>query len=251
MIKKLFIFISLIFVLSSCITSSSTNRGSLSDAMDKSKDDYEEERVVPSNDDTDYWNNNNEDNNVISTLDINWEPEDMVVLFRGGSSIISGPYFDKSTGAETLFGWEEGQSSLYFYGGLEILELNKNNSIIESIKENPSMFTGGIEFRYYPIDNLNFFSPYILGRVGGMLLFWEFKNTLYDGLESINSDIVGGITIDTGIGVDLIHTENLRFGILCKPQSYLYSDETSQGFINDYFSVSGLVNISAEIGYKF
>ncbi len=252
------IIISLVLMFSGCITSSNKNRGSLSDAMDKSRDDYEEERVVPDeddywDDDDDYWDDDDEyDTDVYVAVTNDLDLEDLVLIIRSGTSLLSGPYFNKSTGAEILLGGvNDGSTEFFFYGGLEILELNKNHSISESIKENPFMLTVGLEVRYYPINDLEYFTPYILARAGGLILAWQFENALIAGSDIIRSDSVGGFTLDVGIGMDIIHNDRIRFGILCKPQSYLYGIETIEGFTNDYFDVSGLINISAEIGYKF
>lgn len=238
-----------IILLTGCVTSSNKSRGSLNDAMDKSRDDYEEERVVP--DEDDYWNKDNEDNSdiYVAATEI-LDPTDLVLILRVGKSLLSGPYFSSSTGAEILLGGlYTSHTELFLYGGLEILELNKNHSVSESIKEYPFMLTGGVEARYYPIEDLEYFTPYLLGRIGGMILAWEFRNSLNHG--DVTTDSLGGFTIDVGIGFDIVHSDSLRLGILCKPQSYLYGIETTEGFTNDYFDVSGLINISAEIGYKF
>ncbi|QEN04059.1 hypothetical protein EW093_04860 [Thiospirochaeta perfilievii] len=219
--KKRIIFLNVIIILlfNSCVTSSNHNRGSLSDALNKAKDDSNDRYVEdePDNDwyyeepnnSNDGWffnDRNNQDVGVRIDSQNPVDPEPFFIIFREGSSVLNGPYFDQSIGGELLFGGSEEEYNLFFYVGLDMLDPDMTNDILEGVnKDSLFMFTGGIELRYYPMNNLKFLSPYILGRLGGALLSFEFKNSLFDGTESIHSDSLGGFTLDAGLGVDIIH----------------------------------------------
>lgn len=255
--EKIFI-ICLILTLSSCITYSSKNRGSLSDAMDAADDNNEESRHVPNNEQDDDWyiydNHNNHNDNDYYDTEINIDsfgPTNSYFIFRAGQTILSGPYFDNVNSCEILIGGDGDIFSMYLYGGLDFLNTNSNHNIYTKIDYNPIQLYGGLELRYYIFKDFKVFSPYLLGRLGGMLLVWDYKNPIISGRDTIRTDWLSGINADIGLGIDIVHTDKFRVGITCMPQSNLYGDQTIEGFRNDYFSVNSDITISLEAGFLF
>ncbi|MBN2628756.1 MAG: hypothetical protein JXA95_18985 [Spirochaetales bacterium] len=247
--------------LTACTTSSSHNRGSLSGAMDKARDDYEGEREVPDEEDP-WWENDEEDSRWGDNSDRDDSyGEDYTAapigdvpatfLIRTGSTLGSGPYFSSQERYELLLGWEENNMALDFFGGLVLLDTNTAHLVSESITDGAFILEAGAEFRYYPWESLQFFSPYAGGRFGGLFMMWTFRNALTSGDDTITSDAVGGAVMGAVAGVDIIRTESLRLGVQINPEAYLFSAETSEGFDNDVFGAQGSINWSIEGGFRF
>jgi hypothetical protein len=256
--RLLYLFVPLFLsvALISCSTSSDYNRGSLSDAMEKTKDDSEEDREVPSEikDDRDSDQEHEERRNQ-GDEDINYEGLDaseLMFSIRGGTNFYSDPYFDSDMEGEVLLGVPAGEGSFRFYlfGGVKILQAQSDDPIALSIKKDAIQLNGGVEFRYYPLPELPVFSPYLIGRCGGFFLFWNYKNDLIWGDDTISSDIIGGVLLGTGIGVDLIHLKAFSLGAQLIPEVYLFGEETSEGFTNDYFDSYGTIRFTVEAGFS-
>jgi len=256
------VFLLLIILLASCTTSSPRNRGSLSGAMDKSRDDYEEERRVPDDEDDDWFDDEEEPesgesgNGDSPSDDFSPSPagsQTMMVLVRGGSGFRGGPYFFPRFNGELLIGDSLGLKywEIYLFGGFNHLTTNPSHMIYKSIKSDTYTLNAGLEGRFYPLPELPFFSPYVMGRIGGVILFWQFENPLTAGFDTISTDSLGGLLLGVGAGVDFIHTQDFKLGLSVIPETYLFGEETSQGFANDIFSTQGIVRWALEGGIRF
>lgn len=250
----------LLMALSSCTTGSSHNRGSLSVAMDKSRDGYEGEREVPDDEypepeeDEQEPEQREEDEEAHTDYDSyggDSGPSTLLVMVRGGQSFLADPYFSRARGGEIMVGDSGGRWGVFLTGGFNILKTDPEHSVSESIEGNPLEFNAAVEGRFYPFKDLAYFSPYLLGRVGGFIMFWEFRNPLTSGDDTIHSDSLGGLILGTGAGMDLIRGERFRLGAAVIPEWYIYGDQTSQGFTNDFFGSQGLIRWTAEAGYRF
>jgi hypothetical protein len=246
-----------------CTTTSHRDRGSLSDAMDKARDDYEGEREVPDeekddpppyekdrDDENDYDSNNDyrDSYSSDSTADPLGDPR---MLLRGGQGFVNDPYFNSLFDGEILLGAGDEFVEIYVLAGLKTLTVQEDHSISLSIKPESFMLHAGIEGRFYPLPSFSFMSPYLMARLGGFFYFWTFLNPLTSGSDTISSDTVGGAFAGVGAGIDLLHTEYFRLGGQVIPEVYLFGEETSQGFQNDYFSAQGTVKWSVEAGWQF
>ncbi len=258
-----------LIVLASCTTTSTVDRGSLSDAMEKSRDDYPEEREVPttpkeespgegSGDRSD--GGRSEEESETRTEEDTDETEGgsaesagpagpIYLGGRGGNAWHSEPYFDSLYDAEILLGYAEEHVAFLLYGGLKAVEAKKNSEISESIDEGVLFLRAGVEARYYPIPEWQVLSPYVLAQLGGLYMYWSFKNPLDAGAETITSDSVGGLAAGIGAGIDLIHLEGFHLGIACIPEAYLFTSETQKGFENDVFDSYGTVRWTVEMGW--
>ena len=249
-----------VLVLSACTTSSPRNRGSLSDAMDKSRDDYEKEREVP--DDPDPWWGDEDEEEQEEQAPRNENQQDgntspgtftsLMILARGGYEFSGKPFFDEGYDGELLLGTRiSPKVEAYLYAGFNVQKTDPSHKVSESIKGDVVNLGAGIEGRFYPLPNLTYFSPYLLGRVGGFLMLWKFQNPLIAGGETIESDILGGVMAGVGAGVDLIRSEDFKLGIVIIPEISVYGDETEEGFTNDVFNSQRITRICAEAGFSF
>jgi len=245
----------------SCTTSSPRNRGSLSGAMDKSRDDYEDERRVPDEPDDPWENEDPGDDEETPPPPDEADPSEavsddsvsLIVLGRGGMGFRGGPYFFPRGGGELLIGdvLGKGHWEVYLFGGFNHLIVRSTHEVSDSIESDVFVLDAGIEGRFYPLPDLTFFSPWVSGRMGGMILFWQFKNSLTAGSDTIGSDSLGGLLLGLGAGVDFIHGDSFRLGFSMTPEVWLFGDETSQGFTNDYFDAQGVIRWALEGGLRF
>ena len=257
----MFLILSLIY---SCTTSSTKNRGNLSDAMDKSRDDYEEEREVPDEDDTFWLKDDSQDEKdeketqeetgeeaVELSGSLLLETTPLMVWVRGGKGFFGTPYFQPGLNGEILLGEKFNRWEIYLFAGFDHLTTTPSHSLSLSIEEDAYSVNAGLEGRFYFLPEQNVFSPYLLTRMGGAYLFWTFQNPLIAGNDTISSDILSGFLLGIGAGVDLYHGENFKLGMNIIPEACFYGEETSRGFTNDYFDAQGIIRWALEAGYNF
>jgi len=256
-------------MFSSCFSAPDHYRGDLSDAMDRSQDDWEGSREIPDDDDDwwndddddwlddddDYWDDNNdywddEDRDEYSEP-IDLAPLDLTYMLRSGSSLTAGPYFNSSTDVEALVGYEDAHWALYGFAGVKILQANPRHSIVESIKPEPFYLYAGGELRYYLMEDWKYMSPYGLLRVGGHSLFWNYQNAVTDDGDTISSDSISGLEVGLGAGIEVLRTDHLFLGVQIIPDAYLFSPYTMRGFNNNYFIAPyGETRWTVEVGIR-
>ncbi len=247
----------LLLAFVSCVTESSKSRGSLSDAMNKAQDDFEEEREVPDEEEEPRKEKREREERRRDETDegelaetATTEPRGPVYIAgRGGNSFVSEPYFDSQYDADLLVGYGEDRVEVLVFGGIKAVTAKKGSTIEESIDDGVLFLRAGLEGRYYPLPELQVFSPYLLAQVGGLYMYWSFKNPLEAGGETIISDSVGGMILSAGAGVQLINTPFFRLGASCIPEAHLFYSETQEGFDNDVFDAYGTVRWSIEMGF--
>jgi hypothetical protein len=249
-----FLSVFLILVLASCMTApSDKDRGSLSDAMDKARDDYPEEREVPDEDkefppEEEERQQPEEDDTGIAEQPASF---DGPVYFggRGGNAVYSYPYFEPYYDAELLLGYGVKHTEVLLYGGYKAVTPKDDSEIKESIEEGVLILRGGVEGRYYPFPELQVFSPYALAQFGGLYMYWSFRNPLTAGADTIAADSVFGFMLGAGAGVNLINTDSFRLGGAFIPELFLFYSETQEGFENDVFDFYSTVRWAIEVGF--
>lgn len=245
----------------SCATSSPYNRGSLSDAMDKSRDDNRGSREVPNDrDEIPWWEEAEADREPEYPEESESAPTaggagggsafagPVKLLARGGNAWAAGPYFDPLLDAELLLGVRDGSVEGFLFGGIKGMAAKPGSAVEDSLDGGVLMLRAGIEFRYYPFPKLRFFSPYALGQMGGIYMAWSYRNPLEAGPETIFGDAVGGLLLGAGLGVNAVDAGGFRLGVSCIPEFHLFSPETENGFQNDVFGYYGSVRWAVEAG---
>lgn len=250
------VILSLLIPLS-CTTTSTKDRGSLSDAMDKARDDYPEERELPSEprnndewdreDDRDYYEDDWEDDQDGEYVYYTG-PTAMYLGARGGNALYSYPYFDSLFDSELLLGTGLEKTEFLFFGGIKAVTAREDSAIKDSIDEGVIFLRGGVEGRYYPFPSWPVFSPYLLAQAGGLYMYWSFKNPLDAGSETITSDSVGGMILAAGAGINLINTDTFRLGAAWIPEVHFFYSETHEGFENDVFDAYSTIRWAIEMG---
>jgi len=248
------------FLIVSCSTTPSRYRGSLSDAMDKAKDDHEGDRSVP--DDRlkpDYPRRDAPDRRDpvgpadSAPLPLYTEgPSDFWLGFRGGNGL--GPDRDIEPLSDgDIFAGGEASPNFEFdlYAGFKAAQAVDGSSLDERIKDPLLFLKAGVEGRYSPFPDWLFMSPYVSAGMGGFYMGWNFRNALTAGSETITSDSVTGLLLNVGAGIYPLRLERFRLGIGIVPEVCLFGPVTGEGFDNDYFDAFSSVKVIAEIAVKF
>jgi hypothetical protein len=266
-LRLLFVVLSaiLVFCLLSCETVPDERRGSLSDAMNKSKDKNTGSRAVPEEPNPGYGNDPgrvpgtypdfpsdsaNQDNNGKS---LSAEPFDSSLLFwgtRAGSTFSysgdMGKDFDLDlVGGLALPNWEG-----LLYAGFKTVQPVAGSALDESVSGSLLFLRLGGELRYVPFDNREYFSPYLGAGVGGFIMGWEFQNALVGGSGKIYSDSLNGAVLSAAAGVYLVRNAHISLGVSVIPEVYLFGDLTSQGFSNDYFKPYSTIKFMGELLFR-
>ena len=257
--RLLFVVISVIlaFCLISCETAPGERRGSLTDAMNKSKDKNTGSRAVPEEPNPGYGNDpelpSDNENRASGGDTLSAGPFDSGLFFwgtRAGSSFSysgdMGKDFDLDLiGGLSLPNWEG-----LLYAGFKTVKPVDDSSLDESVAGSLLFLRLGGELRYVPFDNREYFSPYLGAGVGGFIMGWEFRNALVGGNGKIYSDSLNGAILSVAAGVYLVRNAHISLGVSAIPEVYLFGDLTSQGFDNDYFKPYGTIKFMGELLFR-
>jgi hypothetical protein len=261
------------FLFVSCGTAPDHYRGSLSDGMDKAKDDHEGSRSVPDyerppeQDERDiperHRRGDRKDANDSSGSDssdavsdgsssANAEPLEVWIGVRGGSSkIVSREIGTYSDGDIYLGAVTTPRFELGFFGGYHAAFPENNSPLDDSVKDPITFLKAGIEGRYAPFPAWTFMCPYVGAGAGGFIMFWTYENSLTAGPDTISGDTLPGLLLSVSAGIYPINLEHFRIGISVVPEAYLFGQFTGEGFDNDYFTSFSPLKIMGEISIKF
>ena len=257
---KLFIYISLFLMLVSC-TTSGRRSGSLSDAMDKASDRYEDERTIAAVKEPEQVEEENQSRDFISfeekneygSTDIS-STEDLSFGVQGGSGVLSSDSFYGITSFSLAIEqfYTEKRSAFIELGGFysplqtaESDEFDPDDEIVKALKGGIFSLFAGIRLRYYTTPRHTLMGNYFGFGFGVHSMFWNYKNELeineYDesgsftGTETINGDQLWGVDLNGSAGLNLVQAENFVLGIEFNPGVIIWWYETYEGFTNDVF----------------
>lgn len=249
-------------LFTACSSDPPVRRGSLSDAMDKSRDDYRGSREVPSvpaygtppGDESGAYRGSiivispggSEAPGVVLPAGAELEPPFFGA--RGGRSpIMSGGFISLADGDIVLLAEASDTVEGVLYAGFLAPGLRVGSDLASSLDDSPLFLRAGIELRWTPFPDWQVLSPYLAGQMGGFALLWEYKNPLNADGYTITHDSLGGLHVSCGAGIYILNLESVKLGVSVNPEAYLFGDLTSQGFDNDYFYPVGGIRASAEL----
>lgn len=260
--KILMLLVAAVALLSfSCLTTSRRNRGSLSNAMDKARDDHEGSREVPDNwrDDEPEWDTPYDDDSPEDydrrERERQSSPETVSVMtgtwfsVRAGTSPVPSDDMITRMDFDLLVGLAFDKTELYFVGGSAFAYPIEGRSLDESVKAPLFFLKGGTEIRLKVFGDLSV-TPWISAGIGAYIMFWEFQNPLTSGSDTISSDYLEGIYLSAGLGVYPVKTESIRLGVSVTPEIYLFGEVTGEGFDNDFFDPFYTLRIACEISFS-
>jgi|GEM_PF-3183653 len=243
----------------SCSSTPTHYRGSLSDAMDKSRDVYEGDRTVPDEQRApafpqpeaypayDYYGSAE----AVPMPGGPTGPSEFWIGIRGGNGYYASRDMEPLADGDVIAGGEAAPNiELDLYAGFRVNRAVADSSLDASVKDPLLFLKAGIEGRYAPFPDWPVLSPYLSAGMGGFYMGWNFSNAVYSGYDTITSDSVGGFLMTVGAGVYLVHLDRFRIGIGVRPELYLFGMVTGEGFDNDYFDYFDTITVTGEIAIK-
>lgn len=256
-------------ILSSCATTPREDRGSLSDAMDKSRDDHEGSRRVPDRPrdpyprdpfprDTYPDRRDRPDGRQTSGTDDDGdtsgaiEPINGEIFFglRGGSSLAHTEDLERDADADLILGLGTERFDALLYAGFKAAEPIAGSDLDASIDGGLLFLRAGLEGRYLLFPETAFLSPYLGAGIGAFIMGWTFTNPLAAGTDLITGDSLSGCILSLSAGAYLARNDRVSLGVSIVPEVYLYDYVTAEGFDNDYFLPYSTVKIMGELLFR-
>lgn len=245
----------------SCMTASGASRGSLSDAMNKARDDNEGSRSVPSgpprSNDITPPANSDRDAPVVgrsrpdseAAEPVQWDG-DLFFGARGGINAVSSIPRDADGWGDLLIGLSGNTMDVDFFAGVKVVNPREGSSIELSTRDNLLFFRAGGEMRFLPFGDSDAFAPYFGVGLGGFAMFWEYQNPVYSNGDKIYGDAISGVSLSASAGLYVIRSRHVNVALSVTPEISFFYDTTFQGFTNDYFAPYGTVALGAEVFFK-
>jgi hypothetical protein len=243
----------------SCSTEPTHYRGSLSDAMDKSRDDYEGDRSVPDiprpteqkyPGEQQVYGTTQYPESYPSEGD-SYEPTEFWLGLRGGNGYYDSRDMEPLADGDIMAGGEVSSNlEVDLFAGFKVTRAVAGSALDESVKDSQLFLKAGLEGRYSPLPGWPVFSPYLSAGLGAFFMGWNFRNALSAGDDIITSDSITGLMVSVGAGMYLLRLEHFRVGISVQPEMYLFGLVTAEGFDNDYFDYYDAIKYVAEIAVK-
>lgn len=243
----------------SCSSTPTHYRGSLSDAMDKSRDDYEGDRTVPDAQRAPAYqqpepypaNDYYRSAEAVPMLGGASGPTEFWIGVRGGNGYYASRDMEPLADGDVLAGGEASANlEIDLYAGFRVNRAVAGSSLDASVKDPLLFLKAGIEGRYSPFPDWPLLCPYLSAGMGGFYMGWNYRNAITSGFDTITSDSIGGVVLHAGAGIYILRLERFRLGLAARPELYLFGMVTQEGFDNDYFDYFDAITLTAEIAVK-
>ncbi len=142
-------------------------------------------------------------------------------------NIALGGYFDQFTRFELEIG----------IGSATVLS---SSNIADSIDNDLFFLQMGINYKYFKNPRYTLIGIYFKYNFSMINLYYNYKNTITvaETNEAINSDVLRGIQISAGGGINFLQTESFQIGYEASVGLISYEQYTDEGFDNDIFDSS-------------
>jgi len=282
-IKVILIFLATA-VLVSCAYAEKS-RGKLSEAVEKSNDDYDGERKVADTQESDdeesggllqfildlLSSDDNDDQGKIDAVEGNDddddEPKIKEICYKSfGVSLLGGYHHSLNYSRFAGFGL---QYSLAFHPSrVHSFEYEhyffpiKQDSYFYGSIPRLSNVSLGYQFRYYFAPIYKPVSPFLAFGLESKVLYWKYKNPVYTDVydefgnfiltEEISYDAVFNISSSIGTGVTLFRTNKVNASIGLYLGGTFFHDKTFESFENDLFFpvFFARFNVTFEFSFK-
>jgi hypothetical protein len=260
------ILMALVASFTGACLSSGRDRGSLSGAMEKSRDDHEGDRTVPDgrrdsepdwdfpdfdDDDDDRWysgNDSDEHGDMAIREPVNLDSTTWVSV-RGSSDPVTTSDIAATANTEILIGLAFKRSEIYLYCGAMVAFPREGSDLAASVEGMPTFVEFGLETRFKLFEGNRALNPWIGLGIGGFVMFWEFRNPLISGSDTITNDFLEGLKVSGGLGIYPVQTNSFRLGVNLMPEFYIYELVTYEGFDNDFFDPFFSVRLGVELSF--
>jgi len=261
------ILISLL-VIYGCASNSSNRKGRLSDAMEKSSDDYEGDRFVETIPDPDFGDDEEKERKKrrikkkgakFSENKSKYKFSSLFVRHNSGGMFsndfygINGLSLNLRVKSRPVDCWQ-------VYLGYSIAPVQETSHLSESIKSGVGIISLGTEYVKYTTPSYTFLSHFFLLGLEYNIMSWSYKNPIeafeYDdygniiGVEKINNDFLSGVDFHMGTGLSLFQTESVNLGMEVIPGIKLWWFKSNEGFSNDIFPPFPYLMLKGTINFK-
>lgn len=242
----------LITSLIGCATSGRKRRGSLSEAVEKTSDDYEGERKVHTeyewedidydNDDNDFFERERRKNDEDSFVDDLAEDTPVYFELKAGTGLLSNEHFYAINGFSLGVGLYPDENTKFgIFAGLDHAPVKETDSFSESLRNGTTIGSFGLQFKHLTTPDHTFIGNYITLGASLDIMGWSYKNPLtayddYGNTELINSDLLKGYECFIGTGLNLFNPEKVKFGSELTAGVIFWDWYTLEGFDNDLFN---------------
>jgi hypothetical protein len=245
----------------SCMTSPGAYRGSLSDAMNKARDDNEGSRSVPSkppknrevappvHSDKEAPVTGRSRPDTEESEPVEWDG-DLFFGARGGIVALSSIPRAADGWGDLLVGSSGETMDAVLFAGMKAVMPSDGSSLDLSTRESLLFFRAGGEMRFLPFGESDAFAPYFGAGVSAFAMFWQFQNPVYSLGDRIDGDAISGVTLSASAGLYVIRSEHVNVALSVTPEVSFFYDTTFQGFANDWFAPYGSIAIGTEIFFK-
>ena len=275
-IKVILIFLLTVILIGFAYAEKS--RGKLSEAVEKSNDDYEGERKVAdtqeSDDDEDgslFWfildllSSSDDSDHGVNYYDN--EPEILEVCHRSiGLSLFGGLHrslnYSQFAGCNFQYSFAFNPKRIHsFKFGYHRFPIPESSFLYGSVP-NLSNLSLGYQLRYYFMPEHTPINPFLAFGVDGKYLFWKYNNPIYTDVydeygfylmtEEISFDGILNISSSVGTGVTFLRTKRFNTSIGMHLGGTVYRSETVESFENDVFfpDFFARLNVTFEFSIK-
>ena len=280
-IKAIFIFL-LTAILATCSYAEKT-RGKLSEAVEKSNDDYKGERKVADTQEDDdeeggalFWFildllSSSDDDDINDGIDDDnddvYEPVILEVCHRSiGLSLFGGLHrslnYSQFAGFNFQYSFAYNPKRIHsFKFGYHRFPIPESSYLYGPIP-NLSNISLGYQMRYYFTPEHKPVNPFLAFGIDGKYLFWKYNNPIYTDVydefgdyfmtEEISSDGILNISSSIGTGVTFLRTNRLNTSIGIHLGGTVYRSETVESFENNVFfpDFFARFNLTFEFSFK-
>lgn len=263
-IRSIPVLLTIFLFVSGCGSTSTIKRGKLSDAMEKSSNEYEGRRHIESQRES--YSNNLEPAETENQ-------DDLLVIENNNESILPGGDDARmaSFGLQRGYGLFSGEKyrthdSYYvtlgsneinrwrtaLFIGTELIEVNPSSSLYQSVSKDLTLLSIGIKGEYMLLDRQQIVRPYLMGGVGASYLIWRYNNSFTSSSGgTITSDSVGGASLHIGAGLAIEPSKFIRITAEFTPKLHLLEESTRLNFENDVFGAIGLTDTNINFSLLF
>lgn len=268
-----YISLAVLFILqSSCALMNSADehhatRGKLSDAMEKSSDNYQGPREViapPANTTIEEEKNSERivftssadetqpfpDDHTFELAESRHRTKGEGVGLTKAIGIMPDNYFQQHSSYQ--FNYSFGQvdtnnGEFELYARYDAAAVKKGHKIYSSIRGDVTTLGIGAQLKFFQSQILPMLSPYYVGGVGMLATSWDYRNsfTVSDGSTIFRDSVFGG-ELYLGAGMRYSPIRFVNASIELGPRITLWDDVTNQDFENDVFRANFSIFLSLD-----
>ena len=127
----------------------------------------------------------------------------------------------------------------------------KSGSLPARAVDQTWMLETGLTVRHYLNSSRTAFSPYLAASAGYALLYWDYRNPVIAGGDTISSDCLSAVEGSIVFGISTRRDKWVTLFGEAGIGGTVFWNTTNQGFDNDVFHSFGFLSVKAGLSVKF